>query len=323
MNQPTRIFITGSSGYVGNFLALYFAKQAIEVIGFDIRSLETQKHIPHFTFFQGDIRDGKSLTKLIAEQRPSHIIHLAYFMEPQHDKKLEYEVDVLGSQNILNAANIAPSVKQFILFSSTSIYGAHPDNPEWLTETAPLKPHDYTYAIYKKEIEGYYQQFSKRSDLKLVILRMTTAVGPSYYKSGGVVSSFTKAPFALRVNGIDTRVQFIHEDDVKEFVKNIINDAAIQGTFNLCPDSYTTILVLANGQNKRTITIPLFLLKTIFWFLWNLRVAALTPAIARLMTYSIVADPAKLQNRYHYQFRYSARNAFEDAVIKRRQNGTL
>ena len=89
MSQPTKILITGSSGYVGNFLALHFAKQDIEVIGFDIHPFKTAGVVPHFTFIKGDIRDGESLTRLIAEQKPSHIIHLAYFMDPQHDKKLD------------------------------------------------------------------------------------------------------------------------------------------------------------------------------------------------------------------------------------------
>lgn len=322
MNSPLKILITGSSGYVGNFLSEYFAKQGAEIIGFDIHPFGA-KSLPHFTFHQGDIRDEEALKKLIAREEPSHVIHLAYFMEPQHNQKLEYEVDVMGSQNILRAVNAVPSVEQFILFSSTSIYGAHPDNPDWLTETAPLRPHDYTYAVYKKEIEEYYQRFAKRSGLNLVVVRMTTAVGPSYYKPGGIVSSFTKAPFVLKVNGIDTRVQFIHEDDVKELIKNIIHDLSIQGTFNLCPDSYTTVSALAHSYHKRMIIVPLTLLKTIFWLLWHLRIGSLTPAMACLMAYGIVADPAKLKNRYNYRFRYSAKDAFKDAVIKRRQNGTL
>jgi len=265
----------------------------------------------------------KQIEDIVQKHQPTHIIHLAYLMDPIHNKKLEYEIDVIGSQNAINAANQTPSLRQFILFSSTSIYGAHEQNPEFFTENSPVSPRDYSYAINKKIVEEFLSNFTKRPDLKTVILRMTTAVGPSYYKPGGVVSGFTKAPFALLVNGINTRLQFIHEDDVKALVEKIISDKSIEGVFNLCPTNYISMKELAKTQNKPALYAPLWLLTFIFWVLWNLHLASLTPAIARLMTYSIVGNGDKLATRYGYEYKYSSKTAFLDAVEKRRALGRL
>ena len=323
MDQPTKILITGSTGYCGHFLARHFAGAGIPVVGLDIAPHPVIKEVPGFTFIKTDIRDRAALEKIFAAEQPSHVIHLAYLMDPIHDKKFEYDVDVMGSKYIFEISNATASVKQFILMSSASAYGAFPDNPEFLAEDSQLRPRDYNYGIYKREVESYYRSYPKRQDLKLVIFRMCTAVGPSYYKPGGVVSTVAKAPFILDVKGGDGRVQFIHEEDVIALFEKIVNDADVEDTFNLAPPSYATTRELGEAYGKKLIPLPLWMLRGIFWILWNLRIAALTPAIARLMAYGIIVSPKKLMARYSYTFKYSTKEAFLDAVEKRKANGTL
>jgi len=318
-----KILITGSSGYCGNFLAVHFAQQGIPVVGLDHKPHPVVKDVPNFKFMQTDIRDRQTLAKIFHDEMPTHVLHLAYLMDPVHDKKYEYDVDVMGSKYAFELANETPTVKQFILMSSASAYGAYPDNPEWITEDMPLHPRDYNYGIYKKEIEEYYHGYKKRSDLKLVIFRMCTAVGPSYYKPGGVVSSVSKSPFMLDIKGGDGRVQFIHEEDVKALYELVINDEAVEDTLNLAPDSYATTRELGEYYKKKFIPLPLWLLRGIFWLLWNLHLAALTPAIATLMAHGIIISPKKLMQKYNYVFKYTTKSAFIDAVEKRKINGTL
>lgn len=323
MSQATKILITGSTGYCGHFLARHFAGAGIPVVGLDIAPHPVIKDVPNFTFIKTDIRDRAALQNIFSAEKPSHVLHLAFLMDPVHDKKYEYNVDVAGSKHAFELANSTASVKQFILLSSASAYGAWPDNPEFLTEDAPLRPRDYNYGIYKREVENYYRSFPKRADLKLVIFRMCTAVGPSYYKAGGVVSTITKSPFMLDIKGGDGRVQFIHEEDVIALFDKVVNDNDAQDTFNLAPPSYATTRELAKPFGKKFIPLPLWLLRGIFWIIWNLRIAPLTPAIARLMAYGIIVSPAKLMARYGYTFKYSTKEAFMDAVTKRKANGTL
>lgn len=311
-----KILITGATGYLGNFLSEYFGKKGIEVVGLGIEKQPVLK-IPNYKLVKCDVRDKAKMKKIFDEEKPTHVIHLAYLMDPLHDKKTEYDIDVVGSQNVLEVANLTKSVKQLIHFSSASIYGAHPDNKDWIKEDDELRPADYTYAVYKKLLEEWYDKFKKRDDLKLFTFRMCTAVGPSYYKGGGIVSSFLKAPISILVGKLDFKAQFIHEDDVKSLTEMVINDPEIEGIYNLAPDSYVTMSDLAKNYKKRLIRIPLWLLKGIFLILWNLRIARLTPAIAKLMAYSIVVDPKKLMKKFNYKFKYTTKEAFMDAAVKR------
>jgi len=323
MSPITKVLITGSSGYCGNFLAVYFAGKGIPVVGLDLAPHKVVKDIPNFKFIPLDVRNREIMKQIFTEEQPSHVIHLAYFMDPKHDKKLEYEVDFLGSKNALEVANETPSVKQFILMSSASAYGGFPDNPEFIFEDQPLRPRDYNYGIYKKQVEEYYHKYNKRADLKLVIFRMCTAVGPSYYKSGGVVSSVYKAPFLINIRPGDGRVQFIHEDDVKVLFEKVMEDGEVEDTLNLAPDSYASTKELGEIYHKKSIPIPLWLLRGVFFLIWNLHLGAITPAMARLMAFGIIISPKKLMERYNYKFQYTTKEAFVDAVEKRKAKNLL
>lgn len=311
-----KILITGATGYLGNFLAEYFGGKGISVIGLGIEDQPVES-IPNYQLIRCDVRDKARMQDIFDKEKPTHVIHLAYLMDPLHDKKAEYDIDVVGSQNLLEVVNKTASVKQLIHFSSASIYGGHPDNKDWLKEDDELRPDDYTYAVYKKLLEKWYDDFDKRDDLKLFTFRMCTAVGPSYYKPGGVVSSFIKAPISLLVGKKQFKAQFIHEDDVKALTELVMNDPEIEGVYNLAPDSYATMEDLAKNYKKRSIRVPVWLLRGIFWIVWNLRIARLTPAMAKLMAYSILIDPKKLMKKFNYKFKYTTEEAFLDAAVKR------
>lgn len=315
------MFITGSSGYVGNVLVQHFIKKKWHVIGFDLTRHHKQKNLDNFTFYKGDIRDKKKLGEVFHAHTITHVIHLAYLMDPQHDTTFEYDVDVNGTKNLLNHAITQRSVQQIIEFSSTSIYGAHVNEPVWYTEESATRPRDYEYAKNKKIIEKYIDTLS--TEKKIVIVRMCTAVGPQYYKKGGVVTGVTKAPFLTRLGGHDTLLQFIHEDDLTALVEKIVTDKTIEGVYNLTPDSFTSISRLARTYHKRTVYVPYALFYWLMKFLWSLRLPVLAPPTIKLMTYGIVASPKKLMDRYTYSFRYSSHDAFTKAVEQRKNNGTL
>ncbi|MBI5208397.1 MAG: NAD-dependent epimerase/dehydratase family protein [Elusimicrobia bacterium] len=318
-----RVAITGSAGYVGNFLAAHLSAKGSRVVGLDLASPPCQRAYPDFRFVRCDVRDLELVRKTLASERVTHVLHLAYLMDPRHDTAFEYDVDVNGSKKVFEAAHGTPSVRQFVHFSSTSIYGGWPDNPLWLAEEAALRPRDWFYARNKKLVEEHYAGFPRRRDLRLVNLRMCTAVGPSYFKPGGVVSTLARSPLGLLLDGRDTLLQFIHEDDVKRVLDLVLADADAEGTFNLAPDSCAATRELAAGSRKLFLKVPKALFKAAVSLLWNLRLSSVSPTSVDLVAHGIVASPAKLMARYKYAFRYSTTEAFFDAVRKRRENGTL
>jgi len=318
-----KILITGSNGYVGNFLAEFFSRRGVPVIGLDLASMERQKEYPDFRFVRCDVRDRAAVEQVFREENPTNVIHLAYLMDPQHDGAFEYDVDVNGSKVVFETAEATPSVRQFLHFSSASIYGAFPDNRLFIAEEQPPRPRDWVYAQNKKIVEDYFAGYPKRPDLKLVNYRMCTAVGPSYYKPGGVVSVLAKAPVGLMLDGKAAEIQFIHEDDVKELTALVVDDPEIEGVYNLAADSYSDAREMNPTPKKIFLKLPKWLFKAVIAALWSIRLSDVSPTSVNLVAHGIVVSPKKLAGRYGYKFRYSTKEAFFDAYEKRRKNGTL
>ncbi len=324
-----KILITGSSGYVGFVLSKYFCQKGIPVIGLDVEKNKVWQNNHLFTYYHCDIRDVKKIYKILNDEQPTHIIHLAYLMNPIHDIQKERAIDIGGSINILNVANSIKSVKQLIKLGSTSAYGAwssnHHPKTRWLFESHPLKPRDYRYGINKKKVEEYYSKYEqtnkKRKNLKIVTLRMCTAIGGSYHKKGGVVSILHSSPFLLKLNNRYCELQFLHEEDLTNLFDLIANDKTIEGIYNLAPDSYSNMLELA--PDKMFISLPLRLARAVAGLAWKLRLTSFRPAAMTLSTYGIVASPQKLMDRYNYKFKYSTLDAFRSTIKERKQRGTL
>ena len=88
------ILITGSTGYIGSHLSLYFEKKNINFIGIDNLSYSYKKNVTkkqkHFFF---DISNKKKVKNLITKYKPKIVIHCAacsYVLEGEKEKKKYY-----------------------------------------------------------------------------------------------------------------------------------------------------------------------------------------------------------------------------------------
>jgi UDP-glucose 4-epimerase len=308
-----KILITGSSGNIGYFLCKYFTGKHIFTVGVDITPNPVwQGPRKYFNFYKEDILNKSAIEAILKKEKPTHIIHLAYLMKSLHNQKKEYEIDVQGSKNIVEISNKIKSVKQFIEFSSTSAYGAKPDNKKWIKEVTPLCPGEYRYGINKKIVEDFIKGYRGRKDLKFVIVRMCTAIGPSEYKKGGLVELIVKSPFLIAYDGLYPELQLLHEYDLTQLIHKIIMDKNIKGIFNLCPDTYSSLKELV--PDKKFINLPISIVKNITGVLWNLRISSFMPAAIDVSAYPIIADPIKLKQRYNYKFKFTTLSGFKDAV---------
>jgi UDP-glucose 4-epimerase len=315
-----KILITGSSGYLGYVLSRHFTAGGVPVVGVDLRKNPAWDGNDRYAFRRCSVTDAARLEEIFREELPDRVIHLAYLMNPIHDALRNREIDVQGSKNVVSLCSMVPSVEQVVVMSSASAYGAGAGNRLWLTEDAALEPGDYRYGVHKKEVEEWIGRFPRREGLRIAVLRMCTAIGPHYYKKGGVVSLLEKAPFLMEFSR-GCALQFIHEDDLTAVMDLVVNDDSMDGTYNLAPDSFATVEELVPG--KRFIPVPLKSARGITAVLWALRIAGAMPAAVTLSARGIIVDPAKIMKRYGYFFRYTTLEGYRSTVARRRELGTL
>lgn len=311
-----KVLITGSSGNLGGIITKHLLFNRVPVVGIDINESLGHNSNPYFKFYNCDIRNKSIMQDIFVKEQPTHVVHFASTFNRFRNRKKEMDIDFGGSQNVLDISNNTRSVKQLIYSSSAAAYGGNPDNEIWLSENQKLRPGKYRYGIIKKLVEEYYCSANVREELNIICLRICSVIGPSFNKPKSAISLFANSKYGLK-QWEQNKVQFLHEEDMNLLITLILKDNQVNGIFNMAPDSYSAVKELI--PDKKYFDIPLPIIKGIMWILWNLRIMNLQPASLKHSFYPILLDPAKLTSRYHYKFRYSTADAFNDTVKYLRQ----
>ena len=85
-----------------------------------------------------DVREYDALVQAV--EGCDAMVHLAAIVTPGRgsNRQLEWEVDVGGTRNVLEAC-LDAGVRKLVYTSSGAAYGYHADNPAWIAEDQPLR----------------------------------------------------------------------------------------------------------------------------------------------------------------------------------------
>ena len=140
------------------------------------------------------------------------VVHTDLDLAPGSDQRSRRAFNVRGAQTVLTAA-AAGRVGRVVLVTSAMVYGAKPDNPVPLTESAPLGADpDGSVVGDLLEIEQLAQR-SPQANPGMAV----TVVRPAALVGEGVDTMITRhfeAPRLLAVKGCAPRWQFCHVDDL-------------------------------------------------------------------------------------------------------------
>ena len=163
--------VTGASGFLGKAVMKLLAEQKHRAIGLDPRSSATTQVVD-------DLSDRSKLTKLLASEKITHIIHAGGVSGPMvlADDPVEViSINVLGSLNLLYAAMDA-GVQTFIYCSSAAALGSFYESAP-VDENYPLRPNN-TYSASKAAMEMVLRGLWGKIPLDLCALRFTVIYGP-------------------------------------------------------------------------------------------------------------------------------------------------
>ncbi len=165
-HKANTILVTGSSGRIGSAI-VESLRNDYTIIGLDINAGPYTTHIM-------DIRSTE-IVNLI--RKTDIVIHTAALHAPHigiHDDKKFWDVNVRGTENLLNAC-IKNQISRFIFASSTSIYGhamIHPEKAVWVTEELKPQPRDI-YDVTKLEGENLCHEATNSGLLSCICLRIS------------------------------------------------------------------------------------------------------------------------------------------------------
>ena len=309
-----RIAITGAVGYVGTTLIRRLEREpAVErVLAIDVRP-PTRPSSPRVVFLQQDI-----LTPLAAplkQHGTDAMAHLAYVVRPGHRGSEARRTNVDGTASVLDACAEA-GVRRIAYLSSTSVYGAHPDNPLLLTEDSPLRPiQGFQYSENKLEAEALVQRFAKeRRDVVTTVLRGAPVLGRD--ADNPIARAFLK-PFLVAFWGHDPLMQFVHQDDMAEVLCQCLLKPRPE-VFNVAGSGDVSWSEVAGILGRRLVRLPAPLLQAGTAAAWAMHLQSDSPpAGLDLIRYPWTVSTERAERELGVRFRHS-REAVE-AFAGRRQ----
>ncbi len=198
-----KLLITGGAGFIGSNLASYFANKKYKVTIFDnfIRygtrenAQWLKKNFPGINIIRGDIRKIDDLKKAVSDK--DIIFHLAAQVAVTTsvvDPKTDFEVNALGTFNVLESVRLAGH-KPIVIFSSTNkVYGgmeeiviverkdcyAYKDLPYGVSEKHNLDFHS-PYGCSKGAADQYVRDYERIYDIPTVVFRQSCIYGPRQF----------------------------------------------------------------------------------------------------------------------------------------------
>jgi UDP-glucuronate 4-epimerase len=252
----SKILVTGGAGFVGSNLVNELLKEpTTEVIcidNFDSFYSKAQKqqninaflNLGNFRFIDGDIRNYEHLSRVGKVDVIVHLAAKAGVRPSIADPSLYQDVNIAGTQNLLEYAKNT-GVGQFVFASSSSVYGINKNLP-WNESERPLPISPYASSKLSDEMLGHV--YSHLYGIRFIALRLFTVYGPAQRPDLAIYKFFdlilNGLPIPVFGDGSTSRDYTYVKDIVNGFQQAICYDRTDFEVVNLGNNNAITLLQL-------------------------------------------------------------------------------
>jgi CDP-glucose 4,6-dehydratase len=200
-----KVFLTGHTGFKGSWFSVLLNLLGAKVIGyslkpntkpnfFDLAKLNKKIHASII----GDIRDYDKLKGCIFKFSPDFIVHMAaqpLVRESYKSPKYTYEVNTLGTVNILNILNELSFVKSALIITTDKVYFNN-NNKNYFKENdilGGLDPYSSSKSCAELVVNSYNDSFLKKKNIYVATARAGNVIGGGDFSIDRIVPDYFRS----------------------------------------------------------------------------------------------------------------------------------
>jgi CDP-glucose 4,6-dehydratase len=203
--KDKKIFLTGHTGFKGSWFSIFLDLLGAKVVGyslrpqeeknlFDLANLNKQIH----SSIIGDIRDYGKLKKSILKFAPDFVVHMAAQPLVRYSyeyPKYTYEVNTLGTINILNVLNELTFIKSALIVTTDKVY-LNNNRKYFYSEKdrlGGLDPYSNSKSCAELIVESYNYSFLRKKNIYVATARAGNIIGGGDFSIDRIIPDYFRS----------------------------------------------------------------------------------------------------------------------------------
>jgi UDP-glucose 4-epimerase len=247
-----RVLLTGAAGSLARDVARALEDAGHEVTGLDVRPRRDPS--TPAVFERVKRYDHRRVAEVFRTHRPRALVHLGVRSGGfQAQARQRYTQNVLGTRHLLELARRS-ALDRVVVLGTYHVYGAHPHNPTFLREDAPLQAvQTFPELLDVVELDHTVTNFLWRHrNVPTVLLRPVNIVGP---RLNNQVSTLLRARRCPRLLGYNPMLQFLHAEDLVHAIRAAV-ESEVWGVFNVAGEGAIPWGRAIRAAGGRPLTLP-------------------------------------------------------------------
>ena len=298
------VLVTGICGRLGKLLARELHRTE-PVIGVDRRAFEGRpKDIVHH---QIDMR-RKKMKDIFRGRDIRAVIHLGVLHDPRRSARERHSWNIVAFQKLLQYM-AQYEVPKLVVLSGANVYGPQPNNPQFMTEDAPLLGAQHFGGMRDLvELDMLAQSFFwKHPTTETVVLRPCHIVGRVH----NAASNYLRLARPVMILGFDPMMQLIHERDVVRAIQLALQPG-VRGIYNLRGPGEMPLSHYVRQAGGKPRVLPSPLARMTLDQLWKLRLSSFPSQELDHLRYVCMVDDTRAREELGYAPVFSIARALRD-----------
>ncbi|MBZ0117094.1 MAG: NAD-dependent epimerase/dehydratase family protein [Sandaracinaceae bacterium] len=244
-----KVIVTGASGSFGRIAVRWLSARGHEVHAVDLHDAPSPSGVASYSL---DVRK-RGFEDLVRRLHADALIHLAMVRRFGRGAAERHRINFEGTAKVFEVGH-RNHVRKMIFVSRATVYGALPDQPQFVTEEHPPAAGRTFPEIQDLIAADLYVSgmLWRHPEHETVLLRPVNVLGPNVMT---LLNRYLSRPRVFTVLGFDPEQQVIHEEDLGLAFEHALAKG-VRGVFNVTGPGEVPLSVLVAEAGARNVPLP-------------------------------------------------------------------